>query len=301
LEQQLNTPILFLIFNRPDTTKKVFESISKARPKRLYIAADGPRMDRPAEQEVCLKTREIVNMIDWPCEVKTLFREKNLGCKIAVSSAINWFFENEEEGIILEDDCLPVQSFYVFCQTLLSKYRTDESVMHIGGCNVFNQSDSSDDYSFISYPLIWGWATWRRAWKKYDVNMTTYSEVKKTGRLKDIFPKIGTRNFWENVFDKVVRNVVNTWDYQWSYAVLMNDGLCIVPTKNLVQNLGFTEEATHTSGKKDPRSELQLFHLNGELKHPASTKIDLAWNNLLEKKYFSFSFIQRVALKLKKA
>lgn len=298
MEQQLNTPVLFLIFNRPDTTKRVFESIREAKPPRLYIAADGARESKIGEVELCSQTREIINAVDWNCEVKTLFRDKNLGCKIAVSSAIDWFFENEEEGIILEDDCLPNQSFFMFCQSLLNYYREDKRVMHIGGCNVFNSSISDYDYSFINYPLIWGWATWQRAWEKYDVNMNSYPEIKKRGELKRIFPNIGTRFFWQKVFEKVIHKEVNTWDYQWSYAVLINAGLCIIPTKNSVQNIGFNDAATHTSDKKDSRSELQLFDMNDKIKHPVSMKLNVELKNLIEKKYFSFSFIQRIAIKL---
>lgn len=179
-EFKLNVPVLLLIFNRPDTTQRVFHEIRGASPLQLFISADGPRENKPGEFEKCQITRDIVRQVDWDCEVYTNFRDKNLGCKIAVSSAIDWFFENVEEGIILEDDCLPSFSFFRFCEELLEKYRDDERIMQIGGTNLLSEWQRSDDsYYFSKYGAIWGWATWRRAWQYYDVNMKLWPEVKK--------------------------------------------------------------------------------------------------------------------------
>ena len=163
------SPILFLIFNRPETTKKVFSAIKEVQPPRLYIAADGPRSEQPDEADHCELARTIATKVDWDCEVKTLFRDQNLGIRIAVSQAIDWFFEQEPEGIILEDDCLPDQSFFWFCKELLEKYRNDTRIMHIGGTNFqFGKNRTNYSYYFSRYAHIWGWASWRRAWEYYD-------------------------------------------------------------------------------------------------------------------------------------
>ena len=174
----LTTPVLFLVFNRPDTTEKVFEAIRQAKPQKLFVAADGPRGNRLGEKEKCEQVRKIATTVDWDCEVKTLFREKNLGCKFAVSSAIDWFFKNVEEGIVLEDDCLPSQSFFWFCQELLERYRNDERVMLIGGNNRGVDFLKNHSYFFSKYVQIWGWATWRRSWEKYDSKIRKWKLVK---------------------------------------------------------------------------------------------------------------------------
>ncbi len=169
----MRSPVLFLVFNRPDSTRKVFDAIRSARPPKLYITADGPRPDRPAEAKLCSEVRAIASAVDWPCEVKTLFRESNLGCKAGVSSGITWFFSHEDEGIILEDDVLPVPTFFNFCDEMLERYRDDARVSMISGCNLIsNHFSPKQSYFFSRYNLIWGWATWRRAWQHYDVAMT---------------------------------------------------------------------------------------------------------------------------------
>jgi hypothetical protein len=164
-----------MIFRRPDFTSRVFEQIRNVRPARLYIAADGPRSGREGEQQLCIETRAIIEQIDWDCELKTLFREKNLGCKMAISSAIDWFFEQEEEGIILEDDCLPNQSFFRFCDTMLEKYRNDDRIRHISGCNLqHGKKWGTASYYFSNLTHAWGWANWRRVWKDYDRDLKLY-------------------------------------------------------------------------------------------------------------------------------
>ena len=188
---KFNTPILFLIFNRPDTTFKVFEEIRKIKPAKLYIAADGPRPNVIGEEEKCTASRNIIKQVDWDCDVKTLFREKNLGCKIAVSSAISWFFENVEEGIILEDDTFPTQSFFWFCQELLDFYRNDSRIMHISGNNFqLGKIRGEGSYYFSKYNHIWGWATWKRAWRFYDVSLNTFPIFVQRKVIKNIFRRV---------------------------------------------------------------------------------------------------------------
>ena len=243
----LVTPVLFLIFNRPDTTQQVFNSIKKAKPKQLFVAADGPREKKEGEKEKCEQARKVIEQVNWDCEVKTLFRDRNLGCKIGVSSAINWFFENVEEGIILEDDCLPSQSFFWFCQELLEHYRNDTRVMHISGNNFqFGRKIGNASYYFSIFGLIWGWATWKRAWRYYDVKMKTYSQFKDEGQIKNIFYNKKMQHYYKKIFDKVYKEKIDTWDYQWLYSRLLNQGISIHPNVNLVQNIGFGIDASHT-------------------------------------------------------
>jgi hypothetical protein len=240
------TAILFLIFNRTETTKKVFETIRDYKPSKLFIAADGPREGKPGEKERCEEARKITEKIDWPCEVKRLYRDKNLGCKYAVSGAINWFFKNVEEGIVLEDDCLPNPSFFVFCEEMLEMYKDDENVMHISGSSFLPDIlISGDSYYFSKYPLVWGWASWRRAWAKYSVSLKDW----KQDINPQIFQNLGKieKLYWANNFELVRRGILNTWDYQWVYTLFKNEGIAVNSEQNMIENIGFRENATHTT------------------------------------------------------
>jgi hypothetical protein len=243
----LNTPVLFLVFNRLDTTKQVFEAIRQAKPPRLYVAADGARVNKEGEAEKVQAVRDtIMQNIDWECEVKTLFREQNLGCKYAVSGAITWFFENEEQGIILEDDCLPSQSFFWYCEDLLERYKDDQTVYVISGDGrATNYIELDSAYDFCKYPMIWGWASWRRVWQKYDVEMINYS-YKNDEFINSISNNYTTRFFWKRKFDSMYDKKIDTWDYQFSFLLLSNQAKCILPKVNLITNIGFGLDATHT-------------------------------------------------------
>lgn len=281
----LNTPILFLVFNRPDTTKQVFKAIRHAKPPRLYIAADGPREHKDGEYEKVQAVREFVmNNIDWKCEVKTLFSEKNLGCKYAVSLAITWFFENEEKGIILEGDCLPSQSFFWFCEKLLERYKDDMRIWHIAGNNFHFgwKRDSDYSYYFSYYGSIWGWATWNKRWKHYDVEMKNYDEIKKKNYLWDVFGNWHEANFRISNFDQII-NGLDTWDFQWAYTRFINNGLSIVPTVNLVRNLGFGEDATHTHCKNDKRYDMQI----GDIQFPLMYQKFIIRDKKSDDKYYN--------------
>jgi len=248
-EFNLTTPVLFLVFNRPDTTIQVFEAIRQAKPKQLFVAADGPRADQPHEEEKCEKVRQIATNVDWDCEVKTLFREKNLGCGVAVSSAIDWFFENVEEGIILEDDCLPHPTFFRFCQELLERYCDDERIMTISGDNFqFGRKRTEYSYYFSIYFLCWGWATWRRSWNYFDMDMKLWPKVRDERWLFDIFGDSKACKSWSRIFESVYNNDNTIWDYQMKFACWINSGLSILPNGNLVSNIGFREDGTHTKG-----------------------------------------------------
>jgi hypothetical protein len=271
----LLTPVLFVIFNRPETTRKVFEEIRRARPARLYIVADGPRPDRAGEAEKCKETRQIASQVDWNCEVKTLFREVNFGCGKGLSNAIGWFFEFETEGIILEDDCLPSPSFFRFCSELLHRYRDDTRVMQIGGINLEDKNLRDEEYSygFSNLIYIWGWATWRRAWKLYDFHMNHYLEIKKKEYLPASYDTVYERDFNQYIFEKMhtgdeVTNSSTIWDYQWLFACKIHSGLIIVPNRNLIKNLGFGENSTNTHDPKGVGHNLRLEEMNFPLHHP---------------------------------
>ena len=248
----MKSAVLFLIFNRPETTIRAFEKIRAAKPPKLYISADGPRGDRPDELMRCEEARKIALGVDWPCEVKTLFRERNLGCKIGVSSGIDWFFQNEEEGIILEDDVLPMPSFFTFCDEMLERYRSDTSIGMITGSNLVSKRLSLDASYFVSHvPLIWGWATWRRAWQQYDVSMTDWPKWSKSAQMDQCFHHDQLAiSYWRDALDRVYQNGMDTWDYQWLFACWKSGMFSIIPAQNLTDNLGYGVEATHTSMHK---------------------------------------------------
>lgn len=307
-------PILFLIFNRPETTRTVFEVIKRIRPAYLYIAADGSRLQKQGEREICEALRkEILAKIDWSCEVKTLFREENLGCKLAVSSAIDWFFENVEEGIILEDDCLPDQSFFQFCRELLEKYRDDDRIAMISGNHFGNDKIGDADYYFTRIPHIWGWAAWRRTWNNYDLGMKEYPTFKNKGLIKDTWTGRNVQNYWIDIFDEVYNNKINTWDYQFSFSVFLNKRLCICPNVNLVSNIGFGKDFTNTVIVDKRVANISLEKINFPLVHPRqveySEKNDYIINKFQLKnyrlkkflKYFGiFEFVKSVYIKLLK-
>lgn len=271
----MRSPILFLVFNRPDTTAKVFERIRAAKPPRLYVAADGPREGRMGELAACQQVRDIATQVDWPCELKTLFQERNLGCKIGVSTGISWFFEQEPEGIILEDDVLPDPSFFAYCDELLEKYRFDENIGMISGSNlVSSRVNCEESYFFSKIPLIWGWASWRRSWQQYDVALKDWPTWDRSGGLQKLFPnKPLIISYWRDAFNRVFDGKLNTWDYQLMFARWRNGGLTIIPKNNLTDNLGYGANATHTSQHK-PACLLDspVAELNLPLNHP--TKIE---------------------------
>ncbi len=228
--------VLFLVFNRPDLTRKVFECISEARPDKLYIAADGPRRNVPDDIEKCERVREIVSRVDWDCEVHRLFHDDNLGMSEAERRAISWFFEHEPEGIILEDDCLPDRTFFHYCEELLLKYRYNEKILMVAGSNFIPDYKFGSSYTFSRLALIWGWATWRRAWQLYDAEMKEWPEYAKT----DGFDYFGRqRDVMFNIFNKEYLNEsLENWNVPWRFCCIVHRVFCIVPQNNLVRNLG---------------------------------------------------------------
>ena len=296
-----STPVLFLIFNRPDTTKQVFSAIKKVKPPRLYVAADGPRSDYPNDAESCEIARSIATNVDWDCEVKTFFRENNLGCKLAASQAIDWFFEQELEGIILEDDCLPDQSFFWFCQELLGKYRDDTRIMHISGTNFqFGKERTKYSYYFSRYTHLWGWASWRRAWKYYDVKLKQWPEGKKNEILLNWADDRRFINFWEILFEKAASGNLDTWDPQWIFTCWSQNGLSVVPSVNLVSNLGFSKDSTHTQDVKSPLAYMSTKAITFPMEHPNHIVRHWKADRYVECQQFSRPPLSRLLQKFKR-
>ncbi len=291
-----DTPILFLIFNRPENTKTVFEAIKKLAPDKLYIAADGPRKDRPADFEKCRQTREVIELIDWPCEVNTLLREENLGCKRGVAGAITWFFQNELQGIILEDDCVPNMSFFPFCEELLNKYQNDTRIMHIAGTN-HNPSfirDPEYSYFFSQIGHMWGWATWRRAWDLYDIQMKAFDEISSKGYFKDLYPNIFIRKYFQKKYINTYKGEIDTWDYQWEFTRLINSGLSIMPKRNLVENIGFGADATHTFSNMNYFQLAEIQKMDFPLNHPPFIIKDIESENQHFNKLFKWTLKRKI-------
>lgn len=276
------TPILLIVFNRPYTAQKVFDEIRKVKPRYLFVAADGPRPDRPDDVLNCANTRKIVEQIDWDCQLQTYFRDENRGCGYGPAEAITWFFTNVDEGIILEDDCLPDSSFFYYCADILVKYRDDPRIAIVSGTNTIRRwKDKQQDYLFSVLPGTWGWATWRRAWEKFDYNATAWNTPEGKEKVRetlgnDLYFTHFSREF-DAYFKETRRDV---WDFQWYFCCLYSGSYGIVPTRNLISNVGFDENATHTFSKGDAKAMLPRFSVSIPLRyHPV--KIDRFFDRYL--------------------
>jgi hypothetical protein len=296
VQKQFNVPILFLVFNRPSTTKVVFDIIRKVRPTKLYLSADGPRKNKAGEQQKCDEVKSILATIDWPCDVKRLFRDDNLGCGKGVSSGISWFFENELEGIILEDDCVPDLSFFPYCAELLDRYRNDQRIMEISGNTIWAyDSDRTEySYSFSHHNGIWGWASWRRAWNLYDYEMKQYPKIKGKGFLEQTFNSIYEKDYFNFVFERTYLFPHITWDYQWEFVKRINSGLTIVPALNMVVNIGFGADATSTTNLDNPAGNLRSQTMTFPLIHPPYVIPD---SNADKKAFFNFHSTPKTRIK----
>lgn len=298
--KQFQTPaIVFIIFNRPVSTQRVFQAIAKARPSKLLVVADGPREDKPGEIDQVLATRKIIDQVDWDCEVILNYSPTNLGCKKRVSSGLDWVFEHVSEAIILEDDCLPGNSFFQFCDEMLDRYRENKSIGMIGGINFQPpHARGVSDYYFSKYTHIWGWATWADRWVGiYDVDMRTWPKVKADKVLKNTLSSVGELKYWEAIFDRVHGNQIDTWDYQWVFANWMSSRINILPSINLISNIGFGGDATHTKGYSE-LANLPVEDLVFPLRHPDQIKANVAADQYTDKLCFRRSFYKRLIGKL---
>lgn len=282
----LDVPVCLLVYRRPELTRRVFEAVREARPRRLLVVADGPGQGDEAETRLCEMTRAIVQDVDWDCAVQTQFADSNMGLRARVSSGLSWVFSQVEEAIILEDDCLPDPSFFPYCAELLNRYRNDERVMLISGDNAHGYRPRSASYYFSRYALIWGWATWRRAWARYDDLMTSWPKSRDSGWTERLFPDPGAAAQWRAKFEDG-HSRFNSWARAWIYACFQHKGLCAIPGHNLVSNIGFGQDATHTKGLIDGRSAVATTSLSFPLRHPGWIMADPAADRFIERRLFS--------------
>lgn len=296
---QLNTPVVFIIFNRPDTTARVFSEIAKAKPPKLLVVADGPRANRPGEAEKCAAARAIIRTVDWDCEVLTNYSDTNLGCKKRVSSGLDWVFDQVPEAIILEDDCLPEPTFFRFCEELLVRYRDDERIGMISGDNFqFGRRYGEDSYYFSKYVHIWGWATWRDRWVgSNDVTMAKWPRVRDDGKITDLVGDAREATYWQNIFECVHRGEIDTWDYQWVFANWFEGRATILPAVNLISNIGFGQGATHTTGLSE-LANLQVEAIHFPLVHPVGVFKNIKADRFSESKCFRVPMWKRVRGKI---
>lgn len=290
----LETPILFIIFNRPDLTKQVIEVIKRQKPKFLYIVSDGPRVNNTEDLEKIVACRNLVlNNIDWECNLKTLFRENNLGSGRGIVEGLNWFFDNEEYGIILEDDCLANDTFFSFCENLLIRYADNKEIMHISGNSyLLNMFKLKESYFFSKVPISWGWATWRRAWLKMNSQMEDFDN------LYNKLPAIG--KIWEDDWGYIrTHELTDAWDFQWYFSILTNNGICIHPSVDLIKNIGFRKDATHTFIMPWWYKYIEFVDIK-TMVHPTQIKVNKNIDNFLYKllKNIPFSLWERIKLRV---
>ncbi len=297
----MQTPVVFLIFKRPDTTQKVFDKIRQSKPPKLFVIADGARLDREGENEKCEKTRSIIEQVDWDCEVIKNYSDVNLGCARRVSSGLDWVFSQVNEAIILEDDCLPHPSFFRFCEELLVKYRDDDRIGSISGQNVqFGQKRGNYSYYFSRYNHVWGWATWKRAWKNYDFGMQDWLEIKANNHLNNILANSKAVYDWTNRFQETYDGLINSWAYRWQLSCWLHRHLSIISNVNLINNIGFGEESTNTSSIKNNYANLETEEIEFPLQHPKFIFADLEADDFTENTLFTqLSFLSRVKSQLK--
>lgn len=304
----MKTPIALIIFNRPEHTERVFEAIRQAQPPQLLVIADGPRSHRPDDTEKCAATRAIIDRVDWDCEVLKNFSDTNLGCGIRPATGISWVFDMVEEAIVLEDDCIPDPSFFPYCDELLERYRDDERIAHISGNNFCGDRYQLDDsYFFSRYALTWGWATWRRAWQYYDFDIKLWLRTKQRNLLQDIFSDPHTVATWTRIFQDVTDGKIDAWDFQWILACWLQNGLAILPNVNLVSNIGFGADATHTfSAESTAVDDLQLSlateAINFPLKHANVIIPDTRIDRFIQDALYDYfpKLPKRLQLKLKR-
>lgn len=270
-----SVPILFITFNRLDTSRQVFEAIKRQQPEKLYLFSDGPRKEKSEEAKAVHEVRTwLTSQINWPCEVQTLFLDHNMGPRYAIGHAVNWLFEHEEEGVIFEHDCLPHPSFFPFCEELLERYKNEHRVMHISGNNyLFGRIQHNTSYYFSKHNISWGWATWKRAWKFYDADMQEY-KARGEELINVLSKRKRVRAYWTNILNRVYTGQISTWDFQWTFNMWCNHGFAIVPEKNLVKNIGYGDQAIHTGNSKDKLARLPLYAMEFPMSHPKTIQPD---------------------------
>lgn len=271
-----NVPVLLTIFNRPDKTREAIEALRAAGPRQVFVAADGPRVERPEDAERCARTREEVSRMDWPDQVHTLFRPTNLGCDPAVAGAIKWFFEHVEHGVIIEDDCILHPDYFRFAEELFERFADDKRIMQISAMSPYPRRTRSYEYHFSRmFRCGGGWGTWRRAWALYSEQVDRYDgEIEAI--LRATYPRY--RDFLVRLrhYRTLRRGGAENWDLYWNLACYANHGLAVVPERNLARNSGFGPDSTHTRTSKGPMADLQFEPMRFPLRHPSLVYADTA-------------------------
>ncbi|HAV13265.1 MAG TPA: hemolytic protein HlpA-like protein [Opitutae bacterium] len=265
----MNTPILLIIFNRPKHTQALVDALRAVKPSRIYVAADGPRPERESERAICDETRKVIDEIDWPCEVLKKYSDSNLGCAINVSSAISYAFQHEDQLIILEDDTIPCSDFFKFCEVNLEFHRMNQNISIISGTNILRETDCGEhSYYFSEIMQCWGWATWKDRWLDYDHSMKKWPQARNVKWLLETFKNPILAFFWRQQFDGVYSNAIDSWGYRWAFANARTRRLTINPSQNLIQNVGFGGDATHTTNQQHPCANIPVAEFKFPLVHP---------------------------------
>ncbi|BAZ42784.1 methyltransferase FkbM [Calothrix sp. NIES-4101] len=302
----MKNAIALIIFNRPHTTQRVFNAIREAKPAKLFVIADGIRQHCPDDVEKCAATRKIIEQADWDCEILCNYSETNLGTKKRVSSGLDWVFAQVETAIILEDDCLPHPHFFPFCEELLEYFDNDARIMTISGNNFqFAQSKKSHSqrheysYYFSRYPLIWGWATWRRAWQKYDLAMQHWEIIRDGKWLQDLLDDHRAVKYWSRIFQKCYQGNLDTWDYAWTFTSWLQNSLSIIPNTNLVTNIGFSPNALNSKAVNSLFDNHPTNAISFPLKHPPFIIRDTQADKFTQSTQFDPSLNWRIKMKLR--
>ena len=263
---QLKTPVSFFVFNRPHLTEETFSRIREQRPSRLLVVADGPRPDHATDHAQVVAVRRIVQNVDWPCDVERLYAEENLGLRERMSTGLSWVFTRVDRAIVLEDDCVPNTTFFRFCEELLDYYEDDPRVGMITGNNFQGGNWRGDgSYYFSKYPHCWGWATWARAWQLHDPSMPYWPAMESTPNWAELIGDPFEQQYWARIFDMVTETDFESWAYPWTATCFYYGLLTATPNVNLVANIGFGPDATHTRLAKSPAVETQPM---GSIRHP---------------------------------
>lgn len=285
----MNTPVALIIFRRPGLTARVLDAVAQARPRTLLVIADGPRADRPDDAAACTAARAVIDRVDWDCAIVKNYADVNLGCGRRPGTGVSWVFEQVEQAIVLEDDCVPHPSFFRFCDELLERYRDDERVMHITGTTYrAHEIPTPYSYFFSQFNGCWGWATWRRAWRHFDASVRLWPELRDTTWLKDLVEDPDAVRYWAHEFDVAYqrRGDVDYWDHQWTFACWAHSGLSIAPRVNLVTNVGCGADSTHF-GENDPLGNVPSHEMMFPLVHPP---------NVLQRRHADREFLQQLVL-----
>ena len=296
----MKTPIVLIIFRRPDKTLKVFEKIRQVKPCKLFVICDAPRPEKPDEYEKCEKSRAIIDTVDWDCEVIKNYADTNLGSFRRIPTGLDWVFNQVEEAIILEDDCLPDITFFQFCEELLEYYKNDQRIMAISGDNFqLGHQRTHDSYYFSRYTHSWGWATWKRAWKHFDLEMKAWPEVRDKQLLRLILDSDRDVKYWNSILQDTYESKIKAWDYRWTFATWLQNGLTILPNVNLISNIGFGEGATHTVSSKNPFINLPTQSMNFPLQHPQFVIRERMADKFTQDSVFHATLKNRLIRKLK--